>query len=50
MKNKIFALSVSILMVFDAIIPLNSIAYGEKYSELKQKFNCRHKTNPIEVL
>ena len=22
----------------------------EKYLELKQKFNCRHKTNPIEVL
>ena len=40
MKNKIFALSVSILMVFDAIIPLNSIAYGEKYSELK--FNSEY--------
>lgn len=40
MKNKIFALSVSILMVFDAIIPLNSIAYGEKYSKLK--FNSEY--------
>lgn len=40
MKNKIFAMFVSILMIFDAIIPLNSIAYGEKYSELK--FNSEY--------
>lgn len=43
MKNKILSVCVSAFMIINMANPLNSLAYGEKYSELKSESNYYNK-------